>query len=80
MYYDSLQTELGTRPNTFIKINNKQRGTFATKLAQMSELSDRAKQDEDCKEFAARIETELLDESKHAFHIPYLDKRGFDSS
>lgn len=60
-----------------LKMTDKQRGVFAAKLSQMSELSSYAKQGEDYKEFAARIETELLDKSKNAFYLPYLDKLGF---
>lgn len=63
-----------------LKMTDKQRGVFAAKLSQMSELSSHAKQGEDYKEFAARIEAELSDGSKHAFYIPYLDKLGFQSS
>lgn len=63
-----------------LKMNDKQRGTFAAKLAQMSELSDRAKQGEDYKQFAARIELDLLDESKQEFYFPFLKKLGFQQS
>ena len=63
-----------------LKMTDKQRGVFAAKLSKMSELSSYAKQGEDYKEFATRIETELLDESKHAFYISYLDKLGFQPS
>ena len=63
-----------------LKMTDKQRGVFAAKLSQMSELSSHAKQGEDYKAFAGRIEAELLDESKHAFYIPYLNKLGFQSS
>jgi len=63
-----------------LKMNEKQRGTFAAKLAQMSELSDRAKQGEDYKQFAARIELDLLDESKQEFYFPFLKKSGFQQS
>lgn len=62
---------------TALKMTDKQRGTFASKLSQMSELSNRAKQGEDYKQFAARIENELLDEQKQLFYIPYLQKLGF---
>ena len=65
---------------TSFKMTDKQRGSFAAQLSQMSELSSYAKQGEGYKEFAVRIETELLDESKHAFYIPYLDKLGFQPS
>lgn len=63
-----------------LKMTDKQRGVFAAKLSRMSELSSYGKQGEGYKEFAERIETELLDESKYAFYIPYLDKLGFQSS
>jgi plasmid replication initiation protein len=65
---------------TALKMTDKQRGTFAAKLSRASELSSYSKPGEDYKEFAARIETELLDESKHAFYIPYLEKLGFQTS
>jgi plasmid replication initiation protein len=65
---------------TPLKMTDKQRGVFAAQLSNMSELSSHAKQGEGYKEFATRIETELLDESKHAFYIPYLDKLGFKNS
>ena len=65
---------------TTIKMTDKQRGAFASKLSQMSELSSYAKQGEDYKQFAARIETELLDEKKQVFYIPYLQKLGFQQS
>lgn len=65
---------------TSLKMTDKQRGAFASKLSQMSELSSYAKQGEDYKQFAERIETELLDESKQSFYIPYLDKLGFQPS
>ncbi len=59
---------------TALKMKDKQRGTFAGKLSQMSELSSRAKQGEDYKKFAARIEVE------QAFYLPYLQKLGFQQS
>ena len=65
---------------TAIKMTDKQRGAFASKLSQMSELSSYAKQGEDYKQFAERIETELLDESKQVLYIPYLEKLGFEPS
>lgn len=65
---------------TALKMTDKQRGVFAAKLSRMSELSSYGKQGEDYNEFATRIETELLDESKHAFYIPYLNKLGFQAS
>ena len=65
---------------TVLKMTDKQRGAFASKLSQMSELSSYAKQGEDYKQFAERIETELLDEKKQIFYIPYLQKLGFEQS
>lgn len=62
---------------TPLKMTDKQKGVFADKLSKMSDLANYAKQGEDYKAFAERIETELLDESKHAFYIPYLEKLGF---
>ena len=63
---------------TPLKMTDKQRRAFAAKLSEMSELSNKAKQREDYKQFAQRIETELLDESKQAFYLPYLAKLGFE--
>ena len=62
---------------TVLKMTDKQRGAFASKLSQMSELSSYAKQGEDYKQFAERIGTELLDEERQAFYLPYLQKLGF---
>ena len=63
-----------------LKMTAKQRISFASQLSQMGELSSYAKQGEDYKEFATRIESELLDESRQAFYIPYLKKLGFQPS
>ena len=65
---------------TALKMTDKQRGSFASKLSQLSELSSLAKQGEDYKQFAARIEVELLNEKKQLFYIPYLQKLGFQQS
>lgn len=65
---------------TPLEMTDKQKGVFAAKLSKMSELANYAKQGEDYKAFAERIETELLDESKHSFYAPYLDKLGFRAS
>ena len=67
-------------PLTPLKMTNKQIGSFSAQLSQMSELSSYAKQGEDYKQFANRIEAELLDESKQDFYIPYLEKLGFQPS
>ena len=63
---------------TVLKMTDKQRGASASKLSQMSELSSYAKQGEDYKQFAERIGTELLDEERQAFYLPYLRKLGFE--
>ena len=63
-----------------LKMTPKQRISFASQLSQMGELSSYAKQGEDYKEFATRIENELLDENRQAFYIPYLEKLGFQAS
>lgn len=65
-------------PST-MRMTDKQRGIFSAKLSKMEELSSYAKQGEDYKQFAARIEAELLDESKQFFYVPYLEKLGFRS-
>ena len=65
---------------TALKMTDKQRGSFASQLSRMSELSSLAKQGEDYKDFAIRIEAELLDEQKQLFYIPYLQKLGFQNS
>lgn len=65
---------------TSLKMTDKQRGTFASKLSKMNELSSYAKQMEDYKQFSIRIEAELLDENKQVFYIPYLEKLGFKTS
>ena len=69
-------------PDTFrvLKMTDKQRATFASKLSQMNELSSYAKQGEDYKQFAARIDAELLDENKQKLYLPYLQELGFQSS
>jgi len=61
-------------------MTDKQRATFASKLSQMNELSSYAKQGEDYKQFAARIDAELLDENKQKLYLPYLQKLGFQPS
>lgn len=63
---------------TPLKMTDKQRSAFAAKLSKMSELSSKARQSEDYKQFAERIEIELLDENKQTFYIPYLEKLGFE--
>ncbi|MGM8891874.1 replication initiation protein RepM [Psychrobacter sp. 1Y1] len=65
---------------TSLKMTDKQRSAFAAKLARMNELSSYSKPGEDYQQFAKQIEDELLDESKHSFYIPYLEKLGFQPS
>lgn len=65
---------------TPLKMTDKQKGVFAAKLSRMSELSSYSKPGEDYLQFAARIEDDLLDNSKYAFYIPYLEKLGFKPS
>ena len=65
---------------TPLKMTDKQRGTFAAKLSRMNELSNHSKPGENYQQFAKRIEDELLDESKHSFYIPYLEKLGFKTN
>lgn len=65
---------------TPLKMTDKQRGMFASKLSQINELSSHAKQGEDYKQFAARIEAELLDENRQEFYLPYLQKLGFQQT
>lgn len=64
-------------PSASLKISDKQRSMFAAKLSQMSELSGYAKQGEGYIQFAERIETDLLDEVKQRFYLPYLESLGF---
>lgn len=66
-----------TDSSASLKISDKQRSMFAVKLSQMNELSSYAKQGEDYKQFAERIETDLLDEVKKKFYLPYLESLGF---
>lgn len=60
-----------------LKMTDKQRGVFAAKLSKMHELSSYAKQGEDYKDFAKKIEADLLDDKKQIFYYPYLEKLGF---
>ena len=65
---------------TQLKMTDKQRRMFADQLSKMPDLSNYCKAGMDYKQFATQIENELLDESKYAFYIPYLDKLGFEQS
>lgn len=65
---------------TSLKMTDKQRGSFAAKLARMNELSTLAMSHEDYHQFAVRIEAELLDQNKQKIYIPYLQKLGFQQS
>ena len=63
---------------TPLKMTDKQRELFAAKLSKMKELSSYAKQGEDYKDFAKKIEADLLDYKKQIFYYPYLEKLGFN--
>ncbi|STY98618.1 replication protein [Moraxella ovis] len=69
-------------PNTVdmlspIKMTDKQRQTFASKLAELRELGDYAPIGMSMKEYAKKIESDLLDPEKTEFYRPYLEKLGF---
>lgn len=69
-------------PNTVdmlapIKMTDKQRQTFASKLAELRELGDYAPIGMSMKEYAKKIESDLLDPKKAEFYRPYLAKVGF---
>lgn len=49
---------------TPLKMTDKQKEFFAAKLSKMNELSSYAKQGEDYKDFAKKIEADLLDDKK----------------
>lgn len=59
------------------KMTNKQRHIFASRLSKMPELANYGRQGEDYKQFASRIEVELLNDHKQSFYLPYLKKLGF---
>lgn len=60
-----------------IKMTNKQRAYFASKLSELSELGHLAPAGADYAEYAKKIEKELLDHEKAEFYRPYLEKLGF---
>ena len=60
-----------------IKMTDKQRQTFASKLAELGELGDYAPIGMSMKEYAKKIESDLLDPKKAEFYRPYLAKVGF---
>lgn len=64
---------------TPIKMTDKQRQTFASKLAELGELGDYAPSGASYQEYAKKIEKELLDPEKAEFYRPYLAKVGFKS-
>ncbi len=69
-------------PNTVdmlapIKMTDKQRQTFASKLAELGELGDYAPIGMSMKDYAKKIERDLLDPQKAEFYRPYLAKVGF---
>ncbi|OOR87522.1 hypothetical protein B0181_10215 [Moraxella caviae] len=59
-----------------IKMTDKQRLMFASKLANMSELGSRAPVGATMQEFADKIANDLLDSDKAEFYRPYLEKAG----
>ncbi|STY98615.1 replication protein [Moraxella ovis] len=68
--------------NTFdmlapVKMTDKQRAYFASKLSELSELGHLAPAGADYAEYAKKIEKELLDTEKAEFYRPYLEKLGF---
>lgn len=65
---------------TPLKMTDKQRRAFADKLSRMSELSSYSEPGKDYHHYAKKIEEDLLDNSKYAFYIPYLNKLGFELS
>lgn len=60
-----------------IKITDKQRAYFASKLSELSELGHLAPAGADYAEYAKKIEKELLDTEKAEFYRPYLKQVGF---
>lgn len=62
---------------TPIKMTDKQRQTFASKLAELGELGDYAPSGASYQEYAKKIEQELLDPEKAEFYRPYLNQVGF---
>lgn len=72
-------------PNTVdmlapIKMTDKQRQTFASKLAELRELGDYAPIGMSMKEYAKKIESDLLNPQKAEFYRPYLAQLGFVAS
>lgn len=61
-----------------IKMTDKQRATFASKLAALSELGSYAPAGMSMSEYVSRIEQELLDPAKAEFYRPFLVKVGFN--
>lgn len=71
-------------PNTVdmlapIQMTDKQRATFASKLAELGELGEYAPQGASYQDYAKKIESDLLDPQKAEFYRPYLEKVGFQS-
>lgn len=69
-------------PNTLdiltpIKMTDKQRATFASKLAELNELGKYAPTGASYEEYAKKIESELSDPKRAEFYRPYLTKVGF---
>lgn len=69
-------------PNTLdmltpIKMTDKQRATFARKLANLDELGNYAPVGMNVQEYTQKIESDLLDPKQAEFYRPYLEKVGF---
>lgn len=63
-----------------LKMTDKQRAVYASKLSRMKEISSKAKQGENYEQFAARIKDELLNDEKQRFYFPYLQQLGFKNT
>lgn len=60
-----------------IKMTDKQRATFASKLAELGELGDYAPIGMSMQDYIKKIESDLLDPQKAEFYRPYLEQIGF---
>ena len=64
-------------PDLFHNMTDSQIATFSSKLANLPELGSNAPIGKSTAEFAAMIASELADESKQAWYMPYLAKLGY---
>lgn len=60
-----------------IKMTDKQRAIFASKLSELGEMGDHAPIGMTKKDYAKQVENDLLDPQKAEFYRPYLAKVGF---